>query len=1371
MSGPEGLTIDQATGNVYVFDKAFFRVQVFTSQGVFVRSFGQDVVNGAGGENKPAQPEKQTLTVDATAGQYKLTFQGQTTADLDFDASAATVQTALQSLSSVGAANATVTGGPGGSSPLVISFAGALNNSPQPLIASSNGTTPLSGGTATASVVSTQAGSSGFEICNVAANCKTGAAGATAGALPNGGANGGSGIAVAPAGTPNAGNLLVANPGNIRVEEYTSTGSFVRAFGWDVVSAGPGNTGTAFEVCEASRFDVCKVGVQGAGSGQFGRSGLAGTASPNRIVESPAGVIYTVETGTNFRVQKFTLPSNIITPQGVFLASALSGTSLAASSPRDIGVDGDGNLYLSKLQPVGAGLIPVEPSPPAFPPEPRVLKIDPGANAGAGAVVDEYLANPGIVGPFTIAGLIGLAVSEDGFPVYAISNSPVRIYKLGVVLGLTAEFEAPTELGATAATLNVKVTPATIPLETSFRVEYLTEEDYIANGNSFSGPNAPAVTPIPDGPLGNGSAGGEASSCPSPKAATCRIAIRILGLEPGAAYKVRLRAASVYNGDVATIVQTLSVPPASAPVPVTGGGRWSSPASTEPTLLLAGVVNPSGQRATYSFQYVDDHTYQEGLGSGDGFQQAKQSPVIAGEAGRGGNDVYVRQTIFGLDPTVAYRFRLVATNAEGTALGAIKTIVPPSSTDRFYEWGSIGESWGSGINQEIGSLADDGVTVQFTAQAFGQPSSLPGTSSPFVAHRDSAGWEVRWALQDPSHANRGTYAVERNLSTDLQRALWTESSIGERQRGEAQMVITGLDGSRTVASPRVVPIQRNGGEGEYNIMGAAENLETFVFAYRSTSGAVKLFPDEKLLPNGRANLYAVTGAGGPSPTLALVNRADGASGPVLGGSCGAGIGSTFGNAGGIASHAVSNDGMVVYFTVRPDAPSEGGCTEAGNGRRVFKRVNNSQTVELSACGKTLPGTCTETGSDEFQGASSDGSIGFFTTSRQLVDGDTDTASDLYVYDSNLPVAQRLAQASAGETVPGHVAGTGAGVLGVLDNSADGSRVYFVATGILTGANERGAAPALGNPNLYVYERDADHSGGRIAYVGGLVSGIAQDEFQWLNGEDARKNAVALPASGSEADGHVLAFTTSSALTADDGDSAKDLYRYDDTSSDPAALLRCVSCAGDGPSDVKSFARWVGFSKPDVVQTARVASADLETFVFVSKEQLTPGDENQAWDVYSWNDGSIQLITGGTERFGVVVEETSDTTSTTAISPDGSNIYFVTSAPLDSADTNSAPDLYNARVGGGFPASPPDGSECAGQDSCYGSLPPAPIPPVSGSSTFAGPGNEVPPPACGKGKVRKNGKCVNKKPAKCGKGKVRKKGKCVKKNQRAERGRR
>jgi hypothetical protein len=76
-----------------------------------------------------AQNEQQALFVAATGGTFTLSFEGQTTSPIAFDASAAVVQAALDSLSTVDPGAITVSGGPGdesGSTPYFFAFAGAL---------------------------------------------------------------------------------------------------------------------------------------------------------------------------------------------------------------------------------------------------------------------------------------------------------------------------------------------------------------------------------------------------------------------------------------------------------------------------------------------------------------------------------------------------------------------------------------------------------------------------------------------------------------------------------------------------------------------------------------------------------------------------------------------------------------------------------------------------------------------------------------------------------------------------------------------------------------------------------------------------------------------------------------------------------------------------------------------------------------------------------------------------------------------------------------------------------------------------------------------------------------------------------------------
>lgn len=93
-----------------------------------------------------AANEVQTITGTATGGSGTFTFRGQATPAQSFNVSAANLQTVLRALSSVGGANVTCAGGPLGTSPITVTFSGALAGLSQPLITVGAGFT---GGTVT----------------------------------------------------------------------------------------------------------------------------------------------------------------------------------------------------------------------------------------------------------------------------------------------------------------------------------------------------------------------------------------------------------------------------------------------------------------------------------------------------------------------------------------------------------------------------------------------------------------------------------------------------------------------------------------------------------------------------------------------------------------------------------------------------------------------------------------------------------------------------------------------------------------------------------------------------------------------------------------------------------------------------------------------------------------------------------------------------------------------------------------------------------------------------------------------------------------------------------------------------------------------
>lgn len=109
--------------------------------------------------NTPAD-EVQSLTTTGTptGGSIKLTFQGQTTADIAYNAAASAVQSALLALSNLDTGDVVASGGALGTAPVVLTFGGRFKGANVPTITV---TSTLTGGTnpSAAITVTTQGGS------------------------------------------------------------------------------------------------------------------------------------------------------------------------------------------------------------------------------------------------------------------------------------------------------------------------------------------------------------------------------------------------------------------------------------------------------------------------------------------------------------------------------------------------------------------------------------------------------------------------------------------------------------------------------------------------------------------------------------------------------------------------------------------------------------------------------------------------------------------------------------------------------------------------------------------------------------------------------------------------------------------------------------------------------------------------------------------------------------------------------------------------------------------------------------------------------------------------------------------------------------
>lgn len=413
----------------------------------------------------------------------------------------------------------------------------------------------------------------------------------------------------------------------------------------------------------------------------------------------------------------------------------------------------------------------------------------------------------------------------------------------------------------------------------------------------------------------------------------------------------------------------------------------------------------------------------------------------------------------------------------------------------------------------------------------------------------------------------------------------------------------------------------------------------------------------------------------------------------------------------------------------------------------------------------------------FEGASADGSKVFFTTTQQLTNSDTDTTRDLYECELAGTEGDKtcdltdISAGGVGDATPG----AGADVEGVSRISEDGSHVYFVANGVLTTspspgvqgygvhgeAVSSGAVAQAGAENLYVYDTETKQT----AFIAELCSGAEMsggvadaqcpsnlnsepwnerenrnDQGLWshaANGGDIRP-MQATP------DGRFLVFTSYGDLTVDDTSTAQQVFEYD---AQTGTLVR-VSIGEEGfnangntstgnASIVTPhyYQKETGWTRGGAL--ARTMSDNGAYVFFESPARLTPqaldhvaidGEGHLAQNIYEYHDGRVFLISDGSDTSLVPrVSGSVQQSSVSLIGTDalGSDVFFTTADPLVPQDTDTQVDIYDARIGGGFPA-PSESAGCKG-DTCQG-LPS--MPPLFGgpsSATFSGAGNLAPPP--------------------------------------------
>ena len=411
---------------------------------------------------------------------------------------------------------------------------------------------------------------------------------------------------------------------------------------------------------------------------------------------------------------------------------------------------------------------------------------------------------------------------------------------------------------------------------------------------------------------------------------------------------------------------------------------------------------------------------------------------------------------------------------------------------------------------------------------------------------------------------------------------------------------------------------------------------------------------------------------------------------------------------------ISDDGSRIFFTV----PETG---------QLYMRENGTTTIRINRSESTAPNPSPAVA--EFRAATPDGSHVFFTSEEPLEDGDSG-GNDLWRWDADAPLGSRLTRLSV-DQVPGddHTPP----VLGVLGVSDDGETAYFIARGPLLS----GLPASVDASQTVIYRWRS----GTLRLVGLLDRQTLREEIDngqagWLGGAKVSR----VTADGEHAlwitrEGNQLSLYDHGSCG---GVPCEEIYVFSATANGGAGRAVCVSCnPRGGPATAPSR-----FVTHEAVGGAlrsshmpRPLTEDGRFVFFHTTQQLLDEDRNDRFDVYEYDlvDDKMSLLSTGRADADDSFFMDSGTL--------GEDVFFATRERLVGWDVDNSYDIYDARIGGGFPEPVSPASPCVGR-TCQGASNLAPVAVVEpGSSVFRGSGNvegksKKAARRCRRGKVRK-----------------------------------
>lgn len=422
-------------------------------------------------------------------------------------------------------------------------------------------------------------------------------------------------------------------------------------------------------------------------------------------------------------------------------------------------------------------------------------------------------------------------------------------------------------------------------------------------------------------------------------------------------------------------------------------------------------------------------------------------------------------------------------------------------------------------------------------------------------------------------------------------------------------------------------------------------------------------------------------------------------------------------------HVVSDgtDGHTrVFFTQPTDATGQT-STELTDFARVsvnramsgniFARIDGTATVQINESERSSP---SDFAPAQFLDASADGSRVFFMTTQALTDDALLSGRKIYMYDMTAGNANNL-------TLLNPDIGLGSEAHGIIGASDDGRYVYMLVTGQLVSGE-----PSVPSPALHLWHD------GEIDFIGYVPAGSGLNELQSTGVPYVftPRQARVTP------DGRHLLFSAirGEGLTGYDhgtcvlnnlGVGCREFYLYSADSTE----LRCISCRPDGgtaTTDAHVVTRTNNSGTGTSWHETNALSDDGRFAFFTTGEALVATDTNGRLDAYAYDAaiGRAELLSSGTSAADSWFMDAG---------ADGHDAFFITREQLVGWDTDTAFDLYDARVGGGFPEPTRAPPGCSGV-SCQ--APPGLAPPATegGSEVFRGGGDVVERPRA-RGRVR------------------------------------